>query len=76
MNKNNSSNIYTMKIFMDNGFVHYTRTYNKLLVILSKIFPIFNFALLFIRKFTQHVKMSITKRKLAGLIFQKRNMSD
>ena len=76
MNKNNTSNIYTMKIFMDYGFVHYTRTYNKLLVILSKIFPIFNFVLIFIRKFTQHVKMSITKRKLAGLIFQKRNMSE
>lgn len=76
MNKNNSSNIYTMDIFMDYGFVHYTRTYNKLLVILSKVFPIFNFVLLFIRKFTQHVKMSITKRKLAGLIFQKRAMSE
>ena len=76
MNINNSSNIYTMRIFMDYGFVYYTRTYNKLLVILSKVFPIFNFALLFIKKFTQHVKMSLTKRKLAGLIFQKRQLSE
>ena len=72
MNKNNSSNIYTMEIFMDYGFVYYTRTYNKLLVILSKIFPIYNFVLLLIRKLTQHIKMSLTKRRLAELIFQKR----
>ena len=76
MNKNNTSNVYTMEIFMDYGFAFYTRTYNKLLVILSKVFPIFNFVLLFIKKFTQHVKMSITKRKLAGLIFQNRKMSE
>jgi hypothetical protein len=76
MKKNNSSSIYTMEIFMDYGFVHYTRTYNKLLVIFSKVFPIFNFALLLIKKFTQHVKISITKRRLAELIFQKRAKLD
>ena len=68
--KYNTSRIYSLNIFMDDGLVYYTRTYKKIIVILSNVFPIFRFVLYFIKKFSQHVKMSLTKRKLAGLIFE------
>lgn len=68
--KSNSNIIYSLNIYMDNGFVYYTRSYKKLFLIISNVFPIFKFFLFFIKRFTQHVKMSLTKRKLASLIFE------
>ena len=66
--------IYTMEIYMDDGLVYYNRSYKKIILIISNVFPIFRFVfrfvLYFIKKFTQHVKMSIIKRRLAGLIFE------
>ena len=71
---NNFSNkIYTLEIYMDSGIKYYTRTYKKLFEIISDIFPIFNLVLYFIKKFTQHIKTSITKRKLSSLIFEKKD---
>ena len=61
---------YSLDIFMDNGFIYYTRSYKKLLLIISNAFPIFRIFLYLFKKFTQHIKMSSTKRKLAGLIFE------
>ena len=68
--KNNSSRIYTMEIFLDDGLVYYTRKYKNIFLIISDVFPIFRFFLYFFKKFSQHVKMSIIKRRLAGLIFE------
>ena len=62
--------IYTMEIYMDDGLVYYKRSYKKIILIISNVFPIFRFVLYFIKKFTQHAKMSIIKRRLAGLIFE------
>ena len=61
---------YSLDIFMDNGFIYYTRSYKKIILIISNVFPIFKFLLYFMKKFTQHAKMSSTKRRLAGLIFE------
>ena len=63
--------IYTMEIYMDDGLVYYKRSYKKIILIISNVFPVFRFVLYFIKKFTQHTKMSIIKRRLAGLIFEK-----
>ena len=65
-----SKDAYSLDIFMDNGFIYYTRSYKKLILIISNVFPIFRLLLYFFKKFTQHVKMSSTKRNLAGLIFE------
>jgi hypothetical protein len=65
-----SKDAYSLDIFMDNGFIYYTRSYKKLILIISNAFPIFRLLLYFFKKFTQHIKMSSTKRKLAGLIFE------
>ena len=61
---------FSLNIFMDNGFVYYTRPYKKILLIISDVFPLFKLLLYFMKKFTQHVKMSSTKRRLVGLIFE------
>jgi hypothetical protein len=66
----NTSRIYSLNIYMDNGYIFYTRTYKKIIVIISDVFPILRFILYFIKKFTQHVKRTLIKRKLSGLIFE------
>jgi len=73
--KNKINHIYKMEIYMDYGLVYYTRTYNKIFTILSKVFPIFKFFLFLIKKFTQHIKISFTKRELAELIFERKKIS-
>ena len=60
---------YSLNIYMDNGFIYYTRSYKKIFLIISNVFPIFRLLLYFMKKFTQHIKMSIIKRKLAGVFF-------
>ena len=73
--KNKINQIYKMEIYMDYGLVYYTRKYNKIFTILSKIFPLFRFCLILIKKFTQHIKISFTKRELAELIFERKNIT-
>ena len=70
INKNNLNNIYIMEIYMDYGLIYYTRTYKKIFLIISNVFPFFRLFLYFVKKFTQHIKISLTKRKLTGLIFE------
>jgi hypothetical protein len=55
---------------MDIGLVYYTGEYKKLFMIISNVFPLFRFVLYFIKSFTKHVKMSLTKRNLIELIFE------
>ena len=62
-----------MEIYIDNGLVYYTRVYNKLFLIISNVFPLFKLALYFIKIFTKHIKISYTKRNLAGLIFENKD---
>ena len=66
----NSSRIYSLNIYMDDGLVFYTRTYKKIFLIISNVFPIFRFLLYFIKRFTQNIKRSLIKRHLIGLIFE------
>ena len=68
--KAKSNKIFTMEIYMDDGLVYYKRSYKKIILIISNVFPIFRFVLYFLKKFTQHAKMSIIKRRLTGLIFE------
>ena len=65
-----SSRIYSLYIYMDDGLIYYTRTYKKIILIISNVFPLFRFILYFINVLTKHTKVSLIKRKLAGLIFE------
>ena len=64
-----------MEIYLDYGLVYYTRTYNKIFNIISNVFPLFQLALYFIKKFTQHIKISFTKRELTELVFENKSTS-
>ena len=71
--KINSSKIYTLEIYLDDGLIYYTRKYKNIFLIISNVFPIFRFVLYFFKKFSQHVKISIIKRRLTGLIFENKD---
>ena len=70
----NTSRIYALNIYMDDGLVYHTITFKKIYLIISDVFPLLRFILYFIKKFTQHIKMSLTKRKMAGLILENREI--
>jgi len=72
---NNSSRIFSLDIYMDKGYIYYTRTYKKIFLIFSNMFPLFKLALFFISKFTKHIKMSSTKSRLVGLVFENKSIS-
>ena len=57
----NTSRIYALNIYMDDGIVFYTRTYKKLFLIISNVFPVFRVILFFFKKLTQNIKKSLTK---------------
>ena len=68
--KSSSSRLYSLDIYMDQGMVYYTRSYKKLFLIIADFFPILKFILFVLKKCTQHFKMSGTRRRLAGLLFE------
>ena len=47
----------------------------KLFLIISNVFPLFRIVLYFLKNFTKHIKMSIIKSNLVGLIFENRKKS-
>jgi hypothetical protein len=73
-NNSNTSRIFALNIYMDDGLVLYTRTFRKIFLIISNVFPVLKFVLYFLKKFTQHAKMSLVKRKLTGLIFENKKV--
>ena len=68
--KSTSSRVYSLVIYMDQGYIYYTRTYKKLFSILSDVFPILNFLLLFFKKFTRIVKLTFAKKSASELLFE------
>jgi hypothetical protein len=66
----NNSRIYALNIYMDDGLLIYTRSFKKLFLMISNVFPWLRILFFFMKKNTQHIKMSITKRKLMELIFE------
>ena len=65
---------YSLNIYMDNGYIYYTRSYTKIFLIISNVFPIFRLLLYFFIKITQYIKMPIIKRKLVGMFFENKEI--
>ena len=68
--KSTSSRLYSLVIYMDQGYIYYTRSYKKVFSILSDVFPILNFLLLFFKKFTRLVKLTLSKKASSELLFE------
>jgi hypothetical protein len=59
--KSNTNIVYSLNIYMDNCI-------KKIIFVFYNVFPLFKILLYFMENFRQHIKMSLTKRKLASLI--------
>ena len=68
--KSTSSRLYSLVIYMDQGIIYYTRSYKKIFSILSDVFPILNFLLVFFKKFTRLVKLTYAKKTTSELLFE------
>ena len=73
-NNSNNSRIYALNIYMDDGIVYHTRSFRKIVEIISNAFPIINFMLFITKKITKHIKLSLTKKKLMELIFEEKKI--
>ena len=63
---------FILEIYPDTGFKFYTRTYKKLFLLISDVFPFFNLIYYLFQYFTYYIKLIETKRKLCENIFVKK----
>ena len=68
--KSNSSVLFSLDIYMDQGHIYYTRSYKKIFVIISNVFPIVNFLLIIFYKLTVWVKSAFAKQSIVEMIFE------
>ena len=68
--KSTSSRLYSLVIYMDQGYKFYTRSYKKIFPIFSDIFPILNFLYVIFKRITGGVKLVFAKRNAAELLFE------
>ena len=68
--KSTSSRLYSLVIYMDQGYNFYTRSYKKIFQIISDVFPILNFICFFFKRVTRSVKLTFAKKTAAELLFE------
>ena len=68
--KSTSSRLYSLVIYMDQGYNFYTRSYKKIFPIFSDIFPILNFLFIIFKNISSRVKLVFAKRNAAELLFE------
>ena len=68
--KSNSSVLFSLDIYMDQGYIYYTRSYKKIFDIISNVFPILNFLLIIFYKLTVWVKSAFAKQSIVEMIFE------
>ena len=57
-----SKDAYSLDIFMDNGFIYYTRSYKRLIMIISNVFPIMQML------YKSRLKMNFSKNYLNSFL--------
>ena len=72
--KSSSSRLYTLVIYKDQGLIYYTRSYKKIITILSDIFPIWNIIFIIIKIVTKKIKFCFIKKNLMELLFENNNI--
>ena len=68
--KSTSSRLYSLVVYMDQGYVHYTRKYKSIFYIFSEILPLINVLLIVFKKFTGYIKLTIARKNISGYIFE------
>ena len=70
LSKISSSRLYSLVIYLDSGLIYYTRYYKKLFAIFAESFPYINIIYYVLKTITKFIKLSLTKKLLAELIFE------
>jgi hypothetical protein len=68
--KSVSSRLYSLVVYMDQGYVHYTRRFKNIFYIFSEILPLINVLLIIVKRFTRYIKMSMVRKNIAECIFE------
>ena len=68
--KSVSSRLYSLVVYMDQGYVRYTRKYKNVFIIFSEILPLVNVLLIAFKIITKYIKSTIAKKKLTEIIFE------
>ena len=74
--KSTSSRLYSLVIYMDQGYRYYTRNYKKIFPIFSDIFPLLNFLYIIFKRITTRVKMSFAKKNATEFLFENARISE
>ena len=69
--KSNSSCLFSLDIYMDQGHIYYTRSFKKIFEIISNVFPVLNILLIFFRNLTILIKRVFAKKSIIELLFEK-----
>ena len=71
--KETNSRLYTLVISKDQGLIYYTRSYKKILAILSDIFPMWNIIFIIFNELIKKIKETFLKRSLMKILFEQTN---
>ena len=74
--KSVSSRIYSLVVYMDQGYVYYTRRYKNIFYIFSEILPLINVLLIILKKFTRYIKLTIARKNISEFIFENIHISN
>ena len=74
--KSVSSRIYSLVVYMDQGYVYYTRRYKNVFYIFSEILPLINVLLIILKKFTRYIKLTIARKNISEFIFENIHISN
>ena len=74
--KSTSSRLYSLVVYMDQGYVRYTRRYKSIYYIFSEILPLVNVLLAFLKKFTRYIKLIIARKNISSYIFENIPIND
>ena len=68
--KSTSSRIYSLVIYMDQGYALFKRRYKNIFYIFSEVLPLVNLVLFIFKKTTHFIKSTFAKKQLTELIFE------
>ena len=68
--KSNSSVLFSLDIYMEQGYIYYTRSFRKIFNIFSDVFPILNILLIVFEKITLWVKSAFAKQAIVEILFE------
>ena len=68
--KSNSSILFSLDIYMEQGYIYYTRSFRKIFNILGDVFPILNILLIIFEKITIWIKLAFAKKSIVEILFE------